>query len=181
MTNHVHVIGEPRCADSIAKTFKYCHGAYATEFNKKYSKSGHLWQGRPFSCVLDESHAWAALRYVERNPVRAGMVGRAEDYRWSSASSHCGLTSDPLLSSNWPPEGIPRDWRSQLAGEANTEEEDRIREKTYTGRPCGSEDFMRTTESATRRVLAPSKRGRKSNGVEERSLVLPWTDDEIGL
>ena len=92
MTNHVHVVGEPLRQDSIAKTFKYCHGVYATEFNKEYRKSGHLWQARPFSCVLDEAHAWAALRYVERNPVRAGMVPRAENYQWSgtveSGSSH---------------------------------------------------------------------------------------------
>ena len=109
MTNHVHVVGDPQRDDSIAKTFKYCHGVYATKFNDKYSKSGHLWQARPFSCVLDESHAWAALRYVERNPVRAGMTARAEDYPWSSARSHCGATTDPLLTSEWSGKNAPQD------------------------------------------------------------------------
>jgi putative transposase len=110
MTNHIHVIGEPYQEDSIANTFKYCHGKFATAFNSKYGKSGHLWQCRPFSCVLDEAHAWAALRYVERNPVRARMVERAEDYRWSSARAHCGFGAEAILNSNWPRGGVPPDW-----------------------------------------------------------------------
>jgi len=69
MTNHVHVVGLPNRPDSIAQTFKYGHGVYATEFNKEYLKSGHVWQARPFSCVLDQVHTWAAIRYVERNTV----------------------------------------------------------------------------------------------------------------
>jgi putative transposase len=85
MTIHVHVIGIPEHKNSIARALGECHGAYAAEFNKKYRKSGHVWQLRPYSCVLDDAHAWAAVRYVERNPLRAGMVDRAEEYPWSSA------------------------------------------------------------------------------------------------
>jgi putative transposase len=147
MTNHVHIVGEPRREDSIAKTFKYCHGVYAAEFNRKYQKSGHLWQARPFSCVLDEAHAWAALRYVERNPVRARMVGQAEDYSWSSARAHCGIATDNLLSSGWPAEGIPPDWRLQLAGKADADEEQRIRNRTFSGRPCGDDTFVKDVTS----------------------------------
>ena len=70
MTNHVHFVAIPERRDSIWKTFHRCHSVYATKFNMKYEFSGHLWQGRPFSCVLDEAHLWAAALYVERNPVQ---------------------------------------------------------------------------------------------------------------
>jgi REP-associated tyrosine transposase len=161
MTNHVHLIGVPRREDSIAKTLKHCHGMYAAEFNKKYGKTGHLWQARPYSCVLDEAHAWAALRYVERNPVRAGMTIRAEDYIWSSARAHCGLETDPLLTSDWFPTGSIQDWSSWLAEESNSEQEQRIRDRTFTGRPCGDEQFTRQVGAALGRSLEPGKPGRK--------------------
>ena len=87
MTNHIHLIVVPQSATALSEAFRNAHSIYGRWFNKKYGLSGHLWQGRFYSCVLSESHLWAAVRYVERNPVRAGIVDRAEDYRWSSAYS----------------------------------------------------------------------------------------------
>ena len=84
MTNHVHFVAVPARGDSLTKAFQRVHGDYANYFNGKYSVTGHLWQGRFKASVLDERHLWNAVRYVERNPVRAGLVRRAEDYRWSS-------------------------------------------------------------------------------------------------
>ena len=181
MTNHVHVVAEPYLEESIANTFKYCHGTYATSFNKKYGKSGHLWKGRPYSCVLDEAHAWATLRYVERNPVRAGMVACAEDYRWSSARTHCGMVEDSLLNSKWPAQGIPEDWSFQLGQEQKTEDVKRIRDCTYRGRPCGSEAFVRSAEAITGRRLTPAKFGPRPQQTEEGASTLPWSDDGIQL
>ena len=97
MTNHVHIVAVPASEDTFEKVFRRTHSEYARQFNKKYKLRGYLWQDRFFSCPMDESHYWAAMRYVERNPVRAGMVSRSEDYEWSSASAHCGLSSDRLL------------------------------------------------------------------------------------
>jgi putative transposase len=179
MTNHVHIVGQPHRPDAIARTFKYCHGIYATEFNKKYGKNGHLWQARPFSCVLDEPHAWATLRYVERNPVRAHIVARAEDYPWSSASAHCGFTTEALLNADWPGSALPADWQSRLAGGVNTEEEQRIRECTFTGRPRGDERFVKSVEAAAGRLLAPAKRGPKTRTASHADPTLLWTADEI--
>src|SRR6266446_2953558 len=88
MPNHVHLIAIPLHPDSFAKTFRRAHSIYARWFNRKYGLSGYLWQDRYFSCPLDEAHFWAAMRYVERNPVRAGLVSKAEDYPWSSAAFH---------------------------------------------------------------------------------------------
>ena len=178
MTNHVHIIGVPEHESSIAKVFRDCHGNYAAEFNKKYGKTGHVWQARPFSCVLDEAHTWAAIRYVERNPVRAGMVTRAEDYPWSSARGHCGLTTDPLLSPAID-ESLVSNWSAWLAEGTNNEYERRVRDRTYTGRPCGDDDFVKRVEAIVGRPLAPGRPGpkrRNPDEEDERSLWRPTGD-----
>ena len=90
MSNHIHLIVVPGTVHSIARALKDAHGRYAAYFNARYLSSGHVWQGRYYSCPLDPAHLWAALRYTERNPVRAGLVADPEDYRWSSARLHCG-------------------------------------------------------------------------------------------
>ena len=85
MTNHIHLIAVPHSEQSIARTLRGLHTVYAMQYNTRYHSTGHLWQGRYKSCPLDEQHTWAAVRFVERNPVRADIVARAEDYPWSSA------------------------------------------------------------------------------------------------
>ena len=102
MTNHVHLIVVPQTLESLADALRDTHTSYAQFFNKRYDFSGHLWQARFYSCVLDEQHAWSAVRYVERNPVRASITTRAEDHPWSSASSHCSRDYNPLLSKDFP-------------------------------------------------------------------------------
>ena len=164
----------PEREDSIAKVFRDCHGIYAAEFNKKYGKTGHVWQARPYSCVLDEAHTWAAIRYVERNPVRAGIVARAEEYAWSSARGHCGIATDPLLS-RWSGESLGKDWSAWLADESpDNGQEDRVRARTHTGRPCGDDDFMKRVEGIVGRELAPRKPGPKPRTIEEEQGSL-WT------
>jgi putative transposase len=104
-------------------------------------ESGHLWQGRYFSCVLDDPHMWACVRYVERNPMRAGVVERAEDWPWSSAAAHCGRRADPLLSPVQMPWPVP-DGSAYLAEEEDADVAT-IRRQTATGRPCGSRAVRR--------------------------------------
>lgn len=161
MTNHVHIVGVPEREDSIAKVFRDCHGTYASDFNKKYGNVGHVWQARPYSCVLDEAHTWAAIRYVERNPVRAQMVQRAEDYRWSSARAHCGMSSDTLLKPDWQKPQWIGNWSEWLTDSSDTEMEQRVRARTHTGRPCGNDMFVRSIERVLGRHLAPMKSGPK--------------------
>src|SRR3954449_7601257 len=81
MSNHVHLIAVPHGANALAQSLKQAHGRYASYWNARQSSTGHVWQGRFYSCPLDESHLWAALRYVELNPVRAKMVASAELWR----------------------------------------------------------------------------------------------------
>jgi len=91
MSNHVHFIAAPVKEDSLAMTFKYANMRYSSYFNRKNKRSGHLWQGRFYSCPLHFEHALEALRYVERNPVRAKMVELPWEYEWSSAREHVGF------------------------------------------------------------------------------------------
>ena len=97
MTNHVHFVSVPARADSLARVFKPVDLRYAQHINWTQGISGRLWQGRFFSCPLDDEHLWAAIRYVERNPVRARLVRKPEDYPWSRAQAHCGMRGDPIL------------------------------------------------------------------------------------
>ena len=161
MTNHVHFVAIPERTDSIWRTFHRCHGLYAARFNVKYGLVGHLFQGRPYSSVLDESHFWSAIRYVERNPLRAGMVERAEDYHWSSAAAHCRKSEDGLLDPTWAAVLEISDWSKWLQGEETQESLDQIRSSTVKGRPCGDDDFLRQVETETGRQLRPQKRGPK--------------------
>ena len=94
MSNHVHFIATPLKEDSLAMTFKYSNMRYSSYFNKKNKRSGHLWQGRFYSCPLQFEHALEALRYVERNPVRARMVELPWEYEWSSAREHVGFNAE---------------------------------------------------------------------------------------
>jgi len=162
MSNHVHLIVIPRKADSLALTLKHTHGRYATYWNIRHASSGHAWQGRFYSCPLDTPHLWAALRYAELNPVRAGMVAQAESYPWSSAAAHCGNAEpDGILEMNtWQQRWSHTSWREYLAMQTSEAEHTAIRQCTHTGRPLGTPEFIAALEERMRRRLAPKKGGR---------------------
>ncbi len=88
MMNHVHFIMVPPEEESLAFFFNSLSMRYAQYFNRKLGRKGHLWQDRYYSCPLDLRHFYEAVRYVENNPVKAGIVRFAAEYRWSSASIH---------------------------------------------------------------------------------------------
>ena len=142
MTNHIHLVAVPGREDSLSVLCRRVHGRYAQYFNARTGRTGHLWQNRFFGCVLSPSHLWAALVYVERNPVRAGIVERAEDYRWSSAAAHVsGEDGAGILDMEWWKRQAPADW----AAVVNKEDEEAIvmlRDCTHAGRPFGEEAFV---------------------------------------
>ncbi len=178
MSNHIHLVAIPGRPDSLWRTLHRCHGLYATRFNMKYGFTGHLWQARPFSCALDEAHFWTAIRYVECNPVRARMVNRPEDYPWSSAAAHCGLSEDPLVDPAWICPDKTQNWKQWLAAGNGSEVEQRIRAHTFTGRPCGDENFIRQAEQALGRQLKPQKPGPKTKASSSSAALAIWTIDE---
>lgn len=142
MTNHVHLIAVPAREDSLSILFRRLHGRYAQYYNAHAGRSGHLWQNRFFGCMLSPSHLWAALAYVERNPVRAGIVEHAADYAWSSASAHLTYDDDRgILDLDWWRREGPRNWKELLEGEQE-EEERKLRSCTYSGKPYGEENFV---------------------------------------
>ncbi len=163
MSNHIHLVAVPAREDAMAIVLRDVHSAYAQEFNRREGFSGHLWQGRYYSCVLDERHLWAAVRYVERNPVRAGIVARAEEYPWSSARAHCGLQEDRLLAPGLPLLDQVRDWRGWLGEEDVSREAEAIRRCTRAGSPCGGEAFIEGLERKLGVPLRPRQLGRKKS------------------
>jgi putative transposase len=177
MTNHVHYVAIPERLDSISLVFHRLNGAHSQRFNRKYGFVGHLWQERPFSCVLDESHLVNAVRYVEQNPVRARMVAQASDYRWSSAAAHCSGSEDRWLHVETKPFEI-KNWRDWLNAGCNEEEDRFIRECTATGRPCGDDAFVKQIEQAANRDFTRKKPGPKPKNKNEETPLL-WTDDRI--
>jgi putative transposase len=168
MTNHVHLVAVPLREDSLGLALRDAHTVYAMRFNRQTQSDGHVWQGRFNSCPLDEAHLWAAVRHVERNPVRAGLAARAEEYRWSSAAAHCGLAATGLLSGEFPPPGVVEDWSAWLTHEDDAAAVDRIRRQTNTGRPCGSAAFAERLEGLIGRSLRPARRGRKPGSTAQR-------------
>ena len=164
MTNHVHLVVVPQAEASLAAALKPLHMRYAQHVNWTQRIGGRLWQGRFFSCPLDDEHLRAAVRYVERNPVRAGMVAQAEDYRWSSAATHCGLRTDSLVSDpcKLTARLTPDRWRQWLGDpwEAEAEMTAQLRQCTHTGRPAGGASFIARLEALVGRVLRAKKVGR---------------------
>ena len=171
MSNHVHLVAIPHTTDTLGQALKQAHGRYAAYWNARQSSSGHVWQGRFYSCPLDDSHLWQALRYVELNPVRARMVEAAQQWKWSSAGAHCGVTpAEAMLEmERWRRRWTPTEWTEFLAIAEPPLEMNRLRRSTYTGRPLGTPEFVAALERSTLRRLAPRKAGRRKSAVELRN------------
>src|ERR1700690_4643453 len=162
ISNHVHLLVVPHTSEALGQTLKQTHGRYACYWNARASSSGHVWQGRFYSCPLEESHLWVALRYAELNPVRAGMVAAAVRWRWSRAAAHCAPdASDKLLDMGpWRKRWTAAAWSEYLTSRESATEVSALRHCTHTGRPLGSSEFVAQLEQGTRRPLAPRKGGR---------------------
>ncbi len=150
MTNHIHVVAVPQAEDSLATLFRRVHGRYAQMLNARLNRTGHLWQNRFFSCALDSRHLRRALAYVEKNPVRAGIVEQPEDYLWSSARVHLAMAEDRfgLLDLEvWRQLGGAEGWRTLLMSPQELAELRLLRRCTYAGRPFGDEEFVAEMEA----------------------------------
>jgi len=144
MANHVHLVAVPAHEDSLALAIGYAHLRWSRWVSRREGASGHVWANRFYSAPMDEPHLWAAIKYVELNPVYAGLAKRAEDYRGSSARAHVGGTTGALLSLDLPPGGpaIGREWKKWLAEGLEDTMVATIRHFTNTGRPLGSREFV---------------------------------------
>ncbi len=177
MDNHIHLILVPADADGLRATLGEAHRRYTSMINQREGWSGHLFGGRFSSYPMDEAHLMAALRYVENNPVAAGMVERAEDWPWSSAQSHANgrrMQHDPLTDIAALGVHVPN-WRAMLrhgleAGDADAGGEqllEAIEARLRTGRPLAVDDWLVRHEASSGRALRAARPGRKAGARTE--------------
>lgn len=163
MTNHVHLVAIPTQEDALALALGRAHMKYARHANRRQQWWGHLWANRFYSTPLDEAHCWTALKYLENNPVRAGLCDTAWEYPWSSARAHVlgdphpVLTPCPLDSYITP--GV--DWGAWLTDAEDASAVTTLRANTCTGWPSGSPDFIAQLETQLGRRLRRQPAGRK--------------------
>lgn len=161
MPNHVHLIVVPDHVDALRSALAKVHRAYAGRIHAREQRTGHFWQGR-FGCVaMDEPQLLAALRYVALNPVRANLVERAQDWRWSST---CALLDpgkgDGLTDTAPVLERVP-DFDALLRSGEDGAMSNALRKSECIGRPLGSSEFLDRVEGALGRNAKPRKRGPK--------------------
>jgi putative transposase len=175
MSNHVHLIAVPLRPESLARALGRTHAEYARYRNATDGSCGHVWQARYFSCPLDRAHLWRAIAYVERNPVRAGMVETAEEYHWSSAPARLGRDRpDALIDlSDWQDRYDPNQWREVLRlGLDEISFQQRLRDASMRGRALGSEEFVEQLEQQAGRRLRPNLPGRPRKKVAAEQMIL---------
>jgi putative transposase len=137
--------------------------------NRQHQRSaGHLWQGRYYSCPLDNRHLSAALLYVERNPVRAGLVRSPAAYQWSSAAARLGHVpaADYLSLYLWAASYTAEEWALLLDEGISAKQEDDLRASTKQGKPFGDMEFVEELEERTHRDLRLRAVGRPALGVQ---------------
>ena len=164
MTNHIHLIATPTRANALARAIGRVHFRYAQYVNRLHHRSGHLWQNRFFSCPLGHHHFLRALRYVERNPVRASLAAQAWNYPWSSAAVHIGRP----MPQHFPPgllhgnafKPAPDDWQAFLKLSDDPGDVTTLRRATHTGRPLAGDSILSKFEKLLGRRLRPLPPGR---------------------
>lgn len=162
MDNHVHWLLTPTSTTGLARLFRRAHTWWALTFNRRHARTGHLLQARYHSSPLSEDHYWTALRYVELNPLRAKIVGRPEDFEFSSARSHVTGVHEgrgalaPVLTR----QGFTQtQWREFLSRK-DPARETALRRALPASRPCGNLEWLRGLEARFCRKLAWSPPGR---------------------
>lgn len=166
MPNHVHLVLVPSHADGLRAVLAEAHRRYTLHVNRRNGWTGHLWQGRFGSVAMDEAHLLAAVRYVSLNPVRARLVARAEDWRWSSVRAHLSGTDDALATVGPVLSRIP-DVAALLDGAVDAPADEILRRAETVGRPVGDTAFLEGLEARTGRTLAAGRPGRRAKGTNE--------------
>lgn len=162
MPNHVHLLLCPQDIWGLAKTMQRVARNYSLSINQRHGWSGRLWESRYYSCVVEkESYLWAVCRYIEMNPVRAGLVSKPEEWQWSSARAHLlGEEEEQIKLYRWLKENDRKDYTMFVQREVLTEELLFIQQTTSSGRPLGKGNFVTDFERHLGRRIRPNKRGR---------------------
>jgi putative transposase len=160
MPNHVHLIAVPSSEEGLRRAIGEAHRRYTRRVNVREGWRGHLWQGRFASFLLDERYLLAAARYIEQNPVRAGLAETPWEYRWSSAAAHVAGEDDGLITVA-PLLALVDHWMDFLATSAPEDEVKALRRHERSGRPLGRESFVAALEGTLGRTLRRGRPGPK--------------------
>ena len=161
MPNHVHLILAPEDAAGLSRALSKVHRAYAGSIHARLKRTGHFWQGR-FGCVaMDEAHLGAALRYGALNPMRARLVERVTDWRWSSVHAQLGLAENDSVTDTKPVAARYPDLAALIEAGEDDDLSAALRRSETIGRPPGSAAFLEDLERQTGRSLRPAKPGPK--------------------
>ena len=177
MTNHIHLLATPTYEDSISKTFQSAGRKYVQYFNFTYKRSGTLWEGRYRATVVDsEAYLLTVMRYIELNPVRAGMVTRPKEYVWSShrrnAHGDIGLNSSWLIGHDEyqrldrTEESRQLAYRALFSTQLDSTVMAAIRDCTHGGWVLGRDKFKREIEALSDRRAARGQKGRPRKAVD---------------
>ncbi len=181
MTNHVHLLATPARAEGAARTLQSLGRRYVRHVNAAERRTGTLWEGRYRAAAIEgEAHFLACMRYIELNPVRAGMVARPGDYRWSSHAANAEGAADPLLTEHAlyralgaTPAGRRRDYRALFRAALDPEFVVALRRATNGGWPLGGERFKRRLAKELGRRVTPGAAGRPAKqGGDVRQMKL---------
>ena len=168
MSNHVHLLATAQDAEGASQLMKRLGQRYVQYFNRAYQRTGTLWEGRFRSCVVgEEAYFLGCHRYIEMNPVRAGMVAHPGEYRWSSHGANAQGEASPLIRAHpvyaelGPTDGERQAAYRALFGHAlDPLLVDEIRRVTHGGLVLGSERFAREVALLTGRRTQRGKAGR---------------------
>ncbi len=161
MSNHVHLLARPLEDKALPKMMQGVALCYTQYFNKKNGRTGRLWECRYSSTVVDEErYLWAVTSYIENNPVRAGIVKKPDDYKYSSARAHLLGQTDGLLKDLIFDRGELSEYKRLMKKEQNEEMLEEIRGKTRLGKPLGDERFLTVLSEKLERVLEFRSKGR---------------------
>jgi putative transposase len=159
MPNHVHLVLKPTRADDLGRAVGEAHRRYTNFINARGRWTGHLFQSRFASVVLDDIHLIRAVRYVSLNPVRARLVSRPEDWKWSSVRAHLSGSDDGLVTVRPVLDRIPH--LKQLLEVDMEDDFSDLRRAEATGRPLGADEFVSGLERLLGRKIARRAPGRK--------------------
>jgi len=161
MNNHVHLLAVPLEDDALARCVGRTNLLYTQYVNRKYQRSGRLWQNRFYSTIVDtDAYLWAVMRYIEFNPVKAGIVRNPVEYPWSSCRATVEGVNDELITSSMWFDTHDRAAYGRFVMQRDSAMDETIRRATSSGRPLGDAGFVEGLEKILSRKLVAGRRGR---------------------
>lgn len=168
MPNHVHLLVTPAQRETLARVMQALGRRYVRHFNDRHRRTGTLWEGRYRSTVVEtDRYLLACMRYIDMNPVRAGLVAEPALYRWSSHTHHVGLRADPIVTEQaayWALGNTPFErqvaYQRLFEVEQEADEIRSIRYATHRGWALGRTSFADRIAEGAGRPAAPRRAGR---------------------